>query len=748
MMTLTGWELGNHGGLRSQDAPRTLLTVKDKTHAARRLLLRPWTADEVIDNIVKTMVTDKHSITQRIRNSPDLTSIFEECVRAMGDNPIADSGAPNLSNALHRFDSVLRPMSRGVLLLDGLIGSAMKIMWLRKGQVEGQDMEDFLLYVAGEIGLERLLVFGMITDAAEALMDFLRFFDTESYDAALVRNRVQQLAKTLHWAFTEAKVVSTEGSYTHRMLMLLAKSRTVVIKGQVYVIGSPGGVPRSVIDKALARLNSFVVLSIAALRAEFPSWEVMQNFSAFDLSHADRSRNLECLHRLAVTFELDKSRLVSSFDLVLPKAHALKQQHPSQSNFDCWKNAFEQHGKPKTLCAALARYAACCGCTTSGVEQLHSLQDWLWPKRRKKLGEGRSNDEMKIVVDAAEYDRESIITVAREIWMRIYGKPRVHKVKRKDSGKEKPKVKGKTLANWTRNYKEKISREAANRPEQSLASFQRKAALQVADTWSDAKTIEIDHQWAVRKEHLLQGVTDGTLLEADATEQDAEVAQARVEHIRELRSKRKRVAARTEWQLREKTRDEKALPVGATVYIEPGIMTGQQMDAAQRLVVAKMMQFTNDPVSALVYVTTAMDKPNAETAWAVMLTGGILCDSAYFLKDGQQGSAIMYKAAVAGGMRSLWLSAKFRQQRPTTCDVISRSMRSGASRWRMVDNRGFADAVAVNDARPARQKRNLEQVGIVLDDEERAVLAMPMYIFTEETFRKKFTVMADSHTAL
>ena len=177
-------------------------------------------------------------------------------------------------------------------------------------------------------------------------------------------------------------------------------------------------------------------------------------------------------------------------------------------------------------------------------------------------------------------------------------------------------------------------------------------------------------------------------------------------------------------------------------------MTGQQMDAAQRLVVAKMMQFTNDPVSALVYVTTVLDKPNAETAWAVMLTGGILCDSACFLKDGQQGSAIMYKAAVAGGMRLLWLSAKFRQQRPSTYDVISRSVRSGASRWRMVDNRGFADAVAVNNARPARQKRNLEQVGIVLDDGERAVLAMPTYIFTEETFKQKIMVMADSHIAL
>ena len=747
-MTLTGWELGNHGGLRSPDAPRTLLTVKDKSHAARRLILRPWTADEVIDDILKTIVTGKHSIVQRIRNSPDLTSIFEECVRAMGDNPIADSGALNLSNALHRFDSVLRPVSRSVLLLDGLIASAVKIMILRKGQIEGQDMPDFLLYVAGEIGQERLLLFGMMTDAAAAVMDFLRFFDTESYDAALVRNRVQQLANTLNWAFTEANVVSTEGSYTHRMLMLLAKSRTVVIKGQAYVIGSPGGVPRSVIDNALARLNSFVVLSIAALRAEFPSWEVMQNFSAFDTSRLLNFSAYECLHRLAVTFELDRSRLVSEFDLVLPTARALKQQHPSHSNFDCWKNAVEQHGKPKTLCAALARYAACCGCTTSGVEQLHSLQDWLWPKRRKKLGEGRSNDEMKIVVDAAEYDRESTIAIAQEIWMRIYGKPMVHKVKRKDSGKDKPKVKGKTLANWMRNYNENISHKAANRPEQSLASFQRRAALQVADTWSDAKSIEVDFQLAKRKEHLLQSVTDGTLLETDTTEQDAEVAQARVEHIRELRSKRKREAARLEWQTREQTREEKALPVGATVYIEPGIMTGQQMDAAQRLVVAKMMQFTNDPVSALVYVTTVLDKPNAETAWAVMLTGGILCDSACFLKDGQQGSAIMYKAAVAGGMRLLWLSAKFRQQRPSTYDVISRSVRSGASRWRMVDNRGSADAVAVNNARPARQKQNLEQVGIVLDDGERAVLAMPTYIFTEETSKQQFMVMADSHTAL
>ena len=117
---------------------------------------------------------------------------------------------------------------------------------------------------------------------------------------------------------------------------------------------------------------------------------------------------------------------MSEFRLALPTARAFKEQHPPKSNFDCWKAAWQQHGKPQMLLGALARHALCCGCATSGVEQLHSLQDWLWPKRRGQLLEGRANCEMKIVVDAAEYDRACTIEIARGIWKMLWQSQAAH----------------------------------------------------------------------------------------------------------------------------------------------------------------------------------------------------------------------------------------------------------------------------------------------------------------------------------
>ena len=582
----------------------------------------------------------------------------------------------------------------------------------------------------------------MMTDAAQASMDFLRFFDTENYDSARVRETVNTLAKTLSWAFTQGEIVSTDGSYTHRMLSNLAKPRTVVIKGQAYVIGKAGGVPTAVVGRAMARMNSFVVLVIAALRAEFPSWEVLQSFAAFDLQELT-TRARDDLHRIAVTFQLDKLRLVSEYQTVLPTARALQQQGPTESNFDCWTRAWKKHGKPDTLFGALARYTSLCGCTTSGVEQLHSLQDWLWPKRRGKLGECRANDEMKIVVDAAEYDRECTLEIARGIWKKMYGTPRAHLRKRVDAGKAKPIKHGRTLSNWTRSYKAKVSRQAEKEPAHSLVHFQQSAAAQFADTWSHAMDKELDHQWAVKKEHFLQNLTDGTLLPTECTHADTDVVQARIEHLRGLRTKRKRDAAKTDRLLHPKTRGEKALPVGATVYIDPNTMTGQHLDIAQRLVAVKAMQFTDDRVGALVFVTAACDKPCAETAWALMLNGGILCDSAYFRSDGGAGSASMYKAAVTGGKRLLWVSANFKRQEAGVYDVVRRSVMQGISRWRLVDKQGFALAVATNEARGTRQRRNMDQVGLVLEQEQ-AALALPTYCFTRDIFLSKFRVMADS----
>ena len=70
------------------------------------------------------MVRGQNSICQRIRNSPNLVTTFQGCVKAMVNNrtlPDSVSRVKNLGFALHRFDSLLRPLTRVVLLLEAVM---------------------------------------------------------------------------------------------------------------------------------------------------------------------------------------------------------------------------------------------------------------------------------------------------------------------------------------------------------------------------------------------------------------------------------------------------------------------------------------------------------------------------------------------------------------------------------------------------------------------------------------------------
>ena len=209
-------------------------------------------------------------------------------------------------------------MSREVLLWEALVGAAVKIMHLRKDKVESKDMEEILTFISGERGQLRMLLFGMMTDAAEATLELLRYFDTEAYDSALMTSKIAKLANTLKWAFTDGKAATTEGTYTSIMLKHIAKQRTIVIRNLTYVIGSDQGIMPEMLQQALARMNSFVVLAVATLRAEFPEWEMLQSFAPFDLSGEPSCGNHTDLRRIAQVFKLDAAALVKEYKMVLP----------------------------------------------------------------------------------------------------------------------------------------------------------------------------------------------------------------------------------------------------------------------------------------------------------------------------------------------------------------------------------------------------------------------------------------------
>ena len=124
---------------------------------------------------------------------------------------------------------------------------------------------------------------------------------------------------------------------------------------------------------------------------------------------------------------------------------------------------------------------------------------------------------------------------------------------------------GKTLANWHRSYKRNVGRRAENQVMPSLSCVQQRAATQTGNVWSDAMDKELDHQWAVRKDNFLQCLVDGNLLPQEWHADDWDLAQARLDHVRDLWSKRKREAEKKNRMTANKSRAAKALPVGAKV---------------------------------------------------------------------------------------------------------------------------------------------------------------------------------------
>eukprot|EP00974_Lingulodinium_polyedra_P114821 11118434-Lingulodinium_polyedra.AAC.1 len=83
--------------------------------------------------------------------------MLEEAIDKQENNVIKDSRyVKNLSNALHRFDSRLRPMTRFVLLMDSILSVAYQISIVRLYQAESRDAMSFLEFVSGDPGMERL----------------------------------------------------------------------------------------------------------------------------------------------------------------------------------------------------------------------------------------------------------------------------------------------------------------------------------------------------------------------------------------------------------------------------------------------------------------------------------------------------------------------------------------------------------------------------------------------------------------
>lgn len=120
-------QLAGHVLREDEDAilPSLKIVGRDKTHASRRVLTRPWRADPYLSECYDAALMNKDSIISVITNSDEITEWFatavQECELGIGGK------IRSMSFKRHRFDSQAKPLGRFVLFFDGVLSTACTI---------------------------------------------------------------------------------------------------------------------------------------------------------------------------------------------------------------------------------------------------------------------------------------------------------------------------------------------------------------------------------------------------------------------------------------------------------------------------------------------------------------------------------------------------------------------------------------------------------------------------------------------
>eukprot|EP00959_Pyramimonas_sp_CCMP1952_P235186 4914582-Pyramimonas_sp.AAC.1 len=187
-------------------------------------------------------------------------------------------------------------------------------------------------------------------------------------------------------------------AYTKIMLGHLARSRSVVHRGKTYAIGGHSN-KQHAINIALSHMCKWVSTLVPAIQAEFPAWNILQAFGVLRLTGGDvlNSADIDRLRRFAQVFKINFDALRADILFGLPHAKQMMRDE-KLSTFEVWKSVvvkYEQARSFSALKALLARHGAYVGCTTSGVEFVHSSHECLFTSRRG-LDTSSENIELKL----------------------------------------------------------------------------------------------------------------------------------------------------------------------------------------------------------------------------------------------------------------------------------------------------------------------------------------------------------------
>ena len=113
--------------------PNLVFVHRDKAHAGRRVLRRPWFADEVLKGVHASCV----SMFSAIQHSSVVKSWYQEAQR---DMPSEVKVQEDLAWCEMRFDSAARPLAVMVMTFDAVVATAIRNISERKSGSSGREV--------------------------------------------------------------------------------------------------------------------------------------------------------------------------------------------------------------------------------------------------------------------------------------------------------------------------------------------------------------------------------------------------------------------------------------------------------------------------------------------------------------------------------------------------------------------------------------------------------------------------------
>jgi len=395
----------------------------------RRLTKKPWLADPFLLSTLVKFICGKDSITKLIAYSSNIKALFNARAAINAESAIDCRKIRDLNYAKNRFHSTQKPLGRFVLAFDALLATAVEVANRRAGTDPAKRAVKFLQSVTEE----DLLTIALLADAGDESGAIVRFFDCETYDVAESTVIISTFLNRIDCLFLRRGCLTLDGTYTKFVLDLLMRPRTITLH-QPNILRSigGGGVHPEVVDRCMSRMAAWVRLVMSTIAAEFPSWEVLNAFTAFNLRLSKSAFIDESLCRLANVFGLDVVALRDEFFDFRLFAHRRHSQ--GLGHLEAWTESIRKvdtssssvkAGHPRdALRALVARYAVFVGATTSGVERSFSAILGVISKQRALLSTANLANDIRLKLLTVDMPDTVICEAAKTIWESTYGNVR------------------------------------------------------------------------------------------------------------------------------------------------------------------------------------------------------------------------------------------------------------------------------------------------------------------------------------